>query len=225
MQGSLLIDESEFVKRFPNQSGHQFFLTDTPANGVSGVSAALSRALQDSGFEVTPAVERLSALNAVQNTYLGTFQILGGLGLLLGSAGLGVVVLRNVFGGGFLWGDPIVRQMVMWSGFMGAAIAASQDRHISIDALTKFLKGRVKDLVHVITSLFAAVVCYYMAQAAWVFMQDERQSGGELISGIPSWIGLTIIPLGFWLLMVHFALNAIEHAGDAISPPPAEEAK
>jgi ABC-type antimicrobial peptide transport system permease subunit len=35
-------------------------------------------------------------LNAVQNTYLGTFQVLGGLGLLLGSAGLGVVVLRNV---------------------------------------------------------------------------------------------------------------------------------
>jgi ABC-type antimicrobial peptide transport system permease subunit len=38
----------------------------------------------------------LNSFNAVQNTYLGTFQILGGLGLLLGSAGLGVVVLRNV---------------------------------------------------------------------------------------------------------------------------------
>jgi ABC-type antimicrobial peptide transport system permease subunit len=38
----------------------------------------------------------LNAFNAVQNTYLGTVQVLGGLGLLLGSAGLGVVVLRNV---------------------------------------------------------------------------------------------------------------------------------
>ena len=130
------------------------------------------------------------------------------------------VVMRNVFDAGFLWGDPIVRQMVMWSGFMGAAIAASQDRHISIDALTKFLKGRVKDIVHVITSLFASAVCFYLAQAAWVFMQDERHSGGELISGIPSWIGLSIIPFGFGLLTIHFALSAIEHAGDAISPPP-----
>jgi TRAP-type C4-dicarboxylate transport system permease small subunit len=135
------------------------------------------------------------------------------------------VVLRNVFGGGILWGDPIVRQMVMWSGFMGAAIAASQDRHISIDALTKFLKGRVKDIVHVITSSFASVVCFYMARAAWVFMQDEKQSGSELISGIPSWIGLIIIPLGFALLTVHFALTTLEHAGDAISPPAAEEAQ
>lgn len=47
-------------------------------------------------MELTTMAERLNSFNAVQNTYLGTFQILGGLGLLLGSAGLGVVVLRNV---------------------------------------------------------------------------------------------------------------------------------
>ena len=52
--------------------------------------------MRDRGLELTPAVDRLNAFNAVQNTYLDTFQVLGGLGLLLGSAGLGVVVLRNV---------------------------------------------------------------------------------------------------------------------------------
>lgn len=128
------------------------------------------------------------------------------------------VVLRNLFEGGILWGDPLVRQMVMWSGFMGAAVAASQDRHISIDALTQFIKGRGKEIVRVITSIFAAVVCYYLAGAAWVFLLDEKQSGGELIAGIPSWIGLIIIPAGYWLLMVHFVLNAVEHAGRAASP-------
>jgi putative ABC transport system permease protein len=62
-------------------------------------ATALSGALQDQGLELTSAVRRLDEFNAVQNTYLGTFQILGGLGLLLGSAGLGVVVLRNVLEG------------------------------------------------------------------------------------------------------------------------------
>jgi ABC-type antimicrobial peptide transport system permease subunit len=52
--------------------------------------------MQDVGLELTPTVARLNQFNAVQNTYLGTFQVLGGLGLLLGSVGLGVVVLRNV---------------------------------------------------------------------------------------------------------------------------------
>ena len=96
LQGNLIIDEAEFVKRFPNESGYQYFLIDAPTNRVTEVSATLSRALQDYGLEVTSAARRLNEFNAVQNTYLGTFQIIGGLGLLLGSAGLGIIVLRNV---------------------------------------------------------------------------------------------------------------------------------
>ncbi len=96
LQGSLIIDEAEFTRRFPGVSGYRMFLIDCPSNALPQVSAELSRALQDYGFEVTPAAQRLAAFNAVQNTYLSTFQVLGGLGLLLGSAGLGIVVLRNV---------------------------------------------------------------------------------------------------------------------------------
>ncbi len=96
LQGQLIIDEAEFVKRFPGESGYRMFLVDAPSNAVAQVSATLSRALQDVGLELTPAPQRLAQFNAVQNTYLGTFQVLGGLGLLLGSVGLGIVVLRNV---------------------------------------------------------------------------------------------------------------------------------
>ena len=96
LQGSLIIDEAEFTRRFPGVSGYRMFLIDCPSNALPAVSAELTRALQDYGFEVTPAAQRLAAFNAVQNTYLSTFQVLGGLGLLLGSFGLGIVVLRNV---------------------------------------------------------------------------------------------------------------------------------
>jgi ABC-type antimicrobial peptide transport system permease subunit len=96
LQGSLLIDETEFVKKFPGESGYRMFLVDAPPHDKSAAAMLLTRALQDRGLELTPAADRLNAYNAVQNTYLATFQMLGALGLLLGSAGLGVVVLRNV---------------------------------------------------------------------------------------------------------------------------------
>jgi ABC-type antimicrobial peptide transport system permease subunit len=96
LQGNLIIGEAEFVKRFPDESGYRMFLFDTPSNHAAEISSLLTRALQDVGLELTPAAQRLNMFNAVQNTYLNTFQILGGLGLLLGSAGLGVVVLRNL---------------------------------------------------------------------------------------------------------------------------------
>jgi ABC-type lipoprotein release transport system permease subunit len=97
LQGSLIISEADFVKHFPNESGYRALLVDAPAAASGEVAAHLSRALQDTGLEVVSTATRLDRFNAVQNTYLNTFQILGGLGLLLGSVGLGVVVARNVF--------------------------------------------------------------------------------------------------------------------------------
>ncbi|HEY1172857.1 MAG TPA: ABC transporter permease [Verrucomicrobiae bacterium] len=96
LQGNLLIDEAALVAKYPSESGHRMFLIDTPAERAKEVSATLTKALQNEGLELTSTAQRLNAFNAVQNTYLSTFQILGGLGLLLGSLGLGVVVLRNV---------------------------------------------------------------------------------------------------------------------------------
>jgi ABC-type lipoprotein release transport system permease subunit len=96
LQGSLIIDEAQFIRRYPAASGYRMFLIDCASTNSGALATALGRALQDRGMEISRATDRLNALNAVQNTYLDTFEVLGGLGLLLGSAGLGVVVLRNV---------------------------------------------------------------------------------------------------------------------------------
>jgi ABC-type antimicrobial peptide transport system permease subunit len=71
------------------------FLIEAPPPRAAAVAARLTRALQDVGLELVPTAERLRELHAVQTTYLLIFQVLGGLGLLLGSIGLGAVVLRN----------------------------------------------------------------------------------------------------------------------------------
>jgi len=45
---------------------------------------------------VASTAERLAGFHRVEYTYLSTFQMLGGLGLVLGTLGLGAVLLRNV---------------------------------------------------------------------------------------------------------------------------------
>ena len=52
--------------------------------------------MEDYGLDVTSTIDKLASYRAVENTYLSTFQTLGGLGLLLGTLGLGIVLLRNV---------------------------------------------------------------------------------------------------------------------------------
>ena len=95
-QGSVLISEKAFSERFPSESGSRVLLIDTPAIQIEQVSKNIHRALRDFGIELVPAAIRLAEFNRVQNTYLSIFLLLGGLGLLLGSFGMGLIVARNV---------------------------------------------------------------------------------------------------------------------------------
>ncbi len=95
-QGDLLISERAFLQHFPNTSGYRFFLVEAPAEQTTTVRHALERNLGDYGFSAETTAERLATFVTIQNTYLSTFQSLGGLGLLLGTIGLALVQLRNV---------------------------------------------------------------------------------------------------------------------------------
>ena len=95
-QRELLIGERQFERLFPDYDGYRFFLIDAPRDREVSVSAALEDRLADYGVDAVSSAARLEAFHRVENTYLATFQTLGGLGLILGTVGLGAVLLRNV---------------------------------------------------------------------------------------------------------------------------------
>ncbi len=95
-QSELLISESNFLKHFSNQSGYRYFLVQTPPENVEQLSAILESRLRNFGYDATSTTQKLAGYQAVENTYLSTFQTLGGLGLVLGTIGLGIILLRNV---------------------------------------------------------------------------------------------------------------------------------
>ena len=95
-QSQLIISESNFTKYFPSQSGYQFFLIKTPPELREETAQILERTLGDYGFDLTSASERLASYRAVENTYISTFQSLGGLGVLLGTFGLALIFFRNI---------------------------------------------------------------------------------------------------------------------------------
>ena len=95
-QSELVISEANLARHFPSRTGASYFLFRTPPDGQDRTMQELERTLSGFGFDAVPTAQRLQAYQAVENTYLGTFQTLGGLGLLLGTLGLSVVLLRNL---------------------------------------------------------------------------------------------------------------------------------
>ena len=95
-QGYLLISDSLFRIHFRSVAGFRNFLVSGPSTGGDSISSTLESVFRDYGMNLTPAPARLAAFNAVENTYLSVFMILGALGVLLGTIGLGLVLLRNM---------------------------------------------------------------------------------------------------------------------------------
>ena len=93
-QGVLLMSEANFQAKFPDRAGFQYFLVDVAEADATQVSNWLESRVP--GLDLDRVGDRLAGFLAVQNTYLSTFQALGGLGLLLGTLGLGTILLRNV---------------------------------------------------------------------------------------------------------------------------------
>jgi C4-dicarboxylate transporter, DctQ subunit len=121
------------------------------------------------------------------------------------------VILRNFFSTSILWGDIFLRHLVLWVGFLGAALATKESKHINIDALSRILSPGLKKVIGFITNLFAAFVCFFLTKASLTFVSFEKESQSTLFANIPTWIFQTIIIFGFGIMMFRFLIHSIEN--------------
>lgn len=117
------------------------------------------------------------------------------------------VVFRNVFSGGIPWADIFLRQLVLWIAFIGAALTTRYEKHISIDVLSRFFNKKLNVFRKILINAVSGTVCCFLTRASWVFMMDEKMSGSELFSGIPTWYFLVVLPLAFTIITFRFYLK------------------
>jgi TRAP-type C4-dicarboxylate transport system permease small subunit len=123
------------------------------------------------------------------------------------------VILRSVFSAGILWADVFSRHLVLWVGFLGAGVAAAQNKHFATDAIDRVFSERVQSFTHLAIHLFTATVCGFLTKAAIVFIADEFEASKVLFSvgglHVPAAIYEIILPGGFLLLMSHYLLKSL----------------
>ncbi len=131
------------------------------------------------------------------------------------SVGLFVMVLlplveivgRRLFGQGIPGSIGYVQHLTLWVGFLGAAIAAREKRHLSLSAAPDMLKGRTRLIAVVFASAVATAVSILLAVASTQMVIADRQSQTVLGGGLPLWIAEAIMPVGFALTGLRFWLQ------------------
>jgi TRAP-type C4-dicarboxylate transport system permease small subunit len=119
------------------------------------------------------------------------------------------IVLRNFFDTGIAWGDSLVRYLVVWVGFIGAAIAAKEGKHITIDVLSRWFTGAGGSTIQTISHFSSAAICGLLTWAGIKFIWFEAQMGGTAFLKLPGWVPVLIIPVTFGLMTLRYTLRLI----------------
>ncbi len=119
----------------------------------------------------------------------------------------GQVILRNVFSSGIPWADVASRHMVLWAAFLGAMLATRSRQHIAIDALTRLFPRKSRNSIRIGLDLLACFVAFLLAKAAYSFVLAEKAMGTMLFADVPTWVAQLIIPFGFAMISLEYAIG------------------
>ena len=116
------------------------------------------------------------------------------------------IALRDLFDTGIAWGDPLMRDLVLWTGMLGALAAVRDDKHIALDLLQRFLAPRVQHAARILTLGFTAILCAALAWYSGIMLANDVGGAGN--GYLPPWLPEAILPFAFGLMALRFALRA-----------------
>jgi TRAP-type C4-dicarboxylate transport system permease small subunit len=123
---------------------------------------------------------------------------------------LAQILLRNFFQSGILGGDDLVRHLVLWIAFFGAAIATRSNSHVKIDVVTHLAGTTARKIMEVLVSFFSCGVCAVLVFASTHFLIIEIDAANHSqFFNLPVWAMQIVMPLGYLVITVRFALNGI----------------
>ncbi len=190
LQGKLLVANRHFTERYPSESGARALLIDTPADRADAVRRYLTRRLDRVGLDVVPSVDRLRRYYVVESTYLTMFLVLGGLGLLLGTTGMGVLVLRNVLE---RRAELALLRAVGFSRRAVARVVIAEHRFLLVAGLAVGIVAAAIALVPAVTRpgvhipfglLTAFVVATAVCSLAWIAIAVRLALRAELVPAL-----------------------------------------
>lgn len=159
--------------------------------------------------------------------------LLAGLLLVLVALACSQILLRTVFDTGFTGSEAAARTLVLWVAMLGALAATRERRHLAIDALPRLLPPALRRACWMLTQLFAAFIAGALAWYCGTLLAWEVEAPTPLFAGLPSWVGMLILPPGFALMSLRFLLSSVQappadpvpaaNADPRIEPDPADD--
>jgi C4-dicarboxylate transporter DctM subunit len=145
-------------------------------------------------LQKAPARRLLGWLKAGENA--GIVTVLAAMVLLP----LVEAILRKFFETGIPGAPAIEQHFTLIIGVLGGALAARDNRLLSMSALPAVLTGRARQITIFIAFSLSASFAWLLAEGSFSFVMQEREFGDVLVGKLPTWVMEAFIPFGFALV-------------------------
>lgn len=140
----------------------------------------------------------ISILYLIEDTLLVSFL------LIMILMAVAQIFLRNIFGTGIVWGDVLIRILVLWIGLSGAMIASRNGNHIRIDIIARYIPERYNKYLNSLIELFTCIICSVAAWHGFRFVRMEYIDNTAAFASVPVWICTLIIPVAFIVIGIRY---------------------
>lgn len=138
--------------------------------------------------------------------------LVSSLSIMIGLAAYQVIA-RNFFDTGILWGDSLVRVLVLWITFAGATVASRKDEHIRMDLLARYLNPSSQKILVRFRCLFTAALAATFTWYSLQFVLLDYEDGIKAFADVPAWVCELVMPVGGAIITIRYLLHVF-------SPPP-----
>lgn len=115
------------------------------------------------------------------------------------------VVARFGFNAGIHWAQEVTLLLAAWFVLFGASYGVKVGAHIGVDVFVKMFPHNTHRFITLIAIGLCLVYCGLFLYGSWIYLAKMKMIGIELEDlPVPKWIPMTILVIGFVLLIVRF---------------------
>jgi tripartite ATP-independent transporter DctM subunit len=130
---------------------------------------------------------------------------------------LAEIAVRPIVTGGIPGSIPFVQHLTLWVGFLGAGLAARQNKLIALATATFIPEGRARQVAQAFAATVGAAVAAILAWSAIDVVVIEMEVGGDIALGVPSWAFQLVLPFAFGVIAVRLGWRAGGWAARAVA--------
>ena len=72
------------------------------------------------------------------------------------------IVMRSVFNSSLSWSEELARYIFIWQIWLGMSIGLRENKHIRVELIFNFVKGRGAKTLNIISSLLCIFLCIFL---------------------------------------------------------------